>query len=720
MSSTSPELSEAATRVIKAARVANASAMAKLAASFDKSLNGQTEWLWKHPLENPRHPNHFLSFEDLKNCVDSTPSPFWASILSDSVHLFKEHFPDIRVGWAALGVDEISEPQGTGAPNLGLKDLVVYHTGAVKPTNGFEFKYSISNPFLAARLQQLKSNSGNTIAYEQKGIGLCVTREKLSQRFLQMHFIHVDTTAKKFLTDKGDGVPHADIEALAAKILKENGSRGSLWDGYVQAFKPLTSSKLPIHCHLSATSLFHSLTNANAHAAAHLVFGFGDPPKREQAFLIYHAMQIMLSGLPALYSSMSQLRSETLVLRRYKQMVQLLERPLRGITDALAGMQSDTQRLRAILYEPSRALFDSHKVLSELFQEDGTLNASDNVKVILSHGNNYRDQGRSDRDMNSHEKRKGTVGDGKVVLAVALMRILGRAHELKDRQSRFLIVQKAVQILHECTVDPIFRELIADIRWLFKLQDTSIASLFGNPSIHLTTLKRVLFDPFKLETRDWDKRALLLATRPYHRKAIANPGLSLVTFGDGISPVPYNAVLSFMSEISAAICRSKADAKVSKVELQSSGNIISCKVAFDHPGITIYDRLPGLRKLINDFVLPQPPEWRTTDADVGDFRKPFVDLANRLLGLTANTTGWSPRPMSELTSNKQKWEIFAVCRNEDLFRVGFAGSSTQGHDVVFLDWVSNSARHTVKHVKHGNTLKAKSKRGMARKLRVVP
>lgn len=685
--------------IIKRARLANAEALARLAAVFESNRSSEQElWFWKHPLPEPTKPLHFINGLKLKN-----GDAFWAEILRNAVHIVKKtEFIGIPVLWAGFAIDETSSASNS---NLGLDYSIVYYTSGREPTASFPHSF---NKRYLDRILRLRAANGSRSPWwdsPDKGFGLCVTKEQISAKFGQLSFIHVGgSSTQKFRGDQLERWEHPVLKQVRNNVVGTQANT-DLWHAYITPYSNFVGFRRQIGCHLSATSVFHSISDPGAKAAAQLVVGLGKAPDRTQALLIYNSFQIMLAGLPALFSSMQRLKYETAVLKTYSQRARLLERPLASLTGALAAMQADTQALRAILYEPSRALFSSHKALSDLFDEDRALKASDHVTVFLNHGNNYRDDTRNDSDLNPPERRKGTVGDGRVVLAVALMRILGKEDALKDRRSRSLIEQEAIDTLERTEFDPTFQWLVGDIRWLLGLpQKDQVRNLFRKPSLSLSALKRVLFDPFKLETREWDMRALLLATRPYQHPQIPNPGTALVNFDPGISPVPYHAVLSFATELAAAIYHSPESkgAAIDTVRLEKERARIVCRISFNTKRIVSARGLQSLTDLINHFILKQPSDWRTTDADAGNFRKPFVDLANRLLGLTKPRTharsgdsrldenhqgGWCAFPIVTLARSSERWEIFGVQHNQSgrMFRVGFSGFHNN-LQTVFLEW----------------------------------
>lgn len=64
--------------------------------------------------------------------------------------------------------------------------------------------------------------------------------------------------------------------------------------------------------------------------------------------------------------------SEKIMQRLHKrdQMLSLLESPLNGLTEAVGRMQKDTQRLRAVLYEPAHAMFAAAPRIAQYFEEN--------------------------------------------------------------------------------------------------------------------------------------------------------------------------------------------------------------------------------------------------------------------------------------------------------------------------------------------------------------
>lgn len=630
-------ISDETLRVIKAARLTNAEALARLAAAFDTGLETQRDWFWKHPLHHAsRKPKtiHFLDNRRLVEFCAKKPTPFWSGIIDRSIKLIKEHFQDLHLAWASFALDEIS-PQSPGFKvdlDLGLKDSIVFHTRHEEPTRGF--KYSITKPFLDERLSQLKANAsleknGSNTSVEQRGIGLCVTKMKVSKLFGQLHFVHVDDDGKDFIADRGHGDERLDLlKPLAAKILKDSPS-GHLWDSYVVGFTHLVDPRATIDCQLSATSLFHSLTDDQAHAAAQLVVGFATPPQRDEALLIYNCLQIMLSGLPALYSSMRRLRLEAAGLAKYKQMVQLLEPPLKRISGVLGQMQSDTQELRAVLYEPEEALFASYSLVEPYFR-NGALVEFPRAGLPPIPAQHSADQ--------------YTPDEAQMVAAIVICAIFGKDKGPLEKTTRQDILDEAASILGEISVKPSSKDMAAELAWL--IEQRSLAQLFTQDpdSVHgaccnaLENIKAALFTPFKPDSPKWPQAALqllhrhvtpkesVLTIRGENRSASEPFKTTLMPNPDRDFPCSYSTMLTFLRDF--AVVARAAKATVTKLDFTAERGGRFVLTLSGNPDVDV----KFLRKRCRQ-VMGLSRDWRIENANYGDSARAFVLFASRLMGI---------------------------------------------------------------------------------------
>ncbi len=670
MSSTSPIIPDDTIWVIKAARLANAEAQARLAAAFESGWRGEAGWDWKQPLEDPERTIHFLDRDGLEQYACSPRAPFWSRILTASLDLFTHpRFKDIPVVLAAFALDEISARSKPRAQHLGLKHSVVFHTNTRAPVHGF--KYSISKPSLDARLAELKrsslsSGANGGINVEQRGIGLCVTKDRLSELFGQLQFIHVDSDGKAFLTDTGDGDQPAGLLTRLVAEIRADSPDAHLWEAYMNGFSHLVTPDSRIHCHLSATSLFHSLINQRAHAAAHLVFGFGAPPKREQALLVYHCFQIVLSGLPALYSSMRRLRQEAADLAKYKQMVQLLEPPLKRISGVLGQMQSDTQELRAVLYEPEEALFASYSLVEPYFRNGSTLSFQTAGLPPIQSKHSYT----------LHE-----ADEIQLITAVVLCAVFGEDKQLFDQEDRDLVLSKAASIMRRVSSQQSSARMAADLAWLVgrnnlaslfeKLPSTAGDSIKKACTDALTSIKAALFTPFKPDATKWPEAALQLLhrhedlkdsdlaingqTRSFARAPEAN---TLMLDPQKSFPCSYSTVLTFIRDFATAAKASRNPAVVKKLTFDKKTKKFVVTLTRS-PAVDVEFIQTNCKQ-----VLAASRDWRIENANYGDMTRAFVLFANRLMGIGSEWKTADKYSKEEIIRAEKIGAVFSVAWSE--------------------------------------------------------
>lgn len=388
---------------------------------------------------------------------------------------------------------------------------------------------------------------------------------------------------------------------------------------------------------------------------------------------------------------------ETEVFRKHSQMLRLLQSPLMRITGALHELERDTQELRGVLYDPAKALFASYPLLAPLFAEDRPFSASKHVQIKINHGGVYEDD----------------PLDGEVVLAVALCRIFGRAGELETQRTKKGIIAHAKEIIRDCQENQSdsFGLLIDDLLWMLDVtkgrkvtsQSMQLCDVIGSGDacLHLATLKAVLFQPFKLETNLWDTRAIALAVRSRldnekmrYRERV---GIKLETLNIQMehNPCSYHSVLSFLTDICSAIGEQKTsklhkttNASVRNLQISSRNDNHTIAVSFSDNWLA-RDQVASLRELLNKHVFSDTRDWRIMETNTGNFRKPFVDLANRLLDASdSEGAKWKPFKTGD---GKNCW---VDLRNEEAsraFRVRVK-LSVKHHPKLIMEWVATSKR----------------------------
>ena len=331
----------------------------------------------------------------------------------------------------------------------------------------------------------------------------------------------------------------------------------------------------------------------------------------------------------ALYERLQERVDE---LERQAQMLELMNRPLRGISEALATMQSDTQELRALMFEPEESLFASFGQIEPFFVEGQLLPvqlAGEGLIRIHHSPDNYSDE------------------ELPIVLAAVLCAAVGKLDRLRNLGRADVLLALAAEVLDEVSERPATRGLARDLKWLVGL--TAEASSPGmrpnwvrflrsvdrlEKTRALRNIKKALFDPFKSGAREWSPIAFQLLS---HHSKVGHKTLNPLLAGQRklpkkVSPVSYAAVLAFVRDIAVAL--TSALRHVTSLAWLDEDGMVECRVEFssaipnDDDGI---DR-EVLAKVL-ETVVTCPREWRIQGANYGDTTRPFVYLANKILGL---------------------------------------------------------------------------------------
>lgn len=327
-------------------------------------------------------------------------------------------------------------------------------------------------------------------------------------------------------------------------------------------------------------------------------------------------------------------------LTKYQQMMQQLQDPLRRISSAISEMQSDTQELRAVLYEPEEALFASYSLIELYFRGGKPIKfAEANLQPIpIKHS---PDQYTEDREI-------------RLVSAVLFCAVFGEDQKLFEERDENRILTVATTIMEKVQCRTSLKRMAADFRWLTEQND--LASLFREPepdkswpnkavySTALSAIKAALFTPFKTDSRQWPQAAFQLlyrhesfkkaeltilgATKKKDDKPCTNP-LS----GAGNSfPCSYATMLTFLRDIAGAARADKENLHVAKLGYNNDDGCCFSMTFSITPEIDV----PDIRKkCASAFGLA---DWRLTGATYGDITRSFMVFANRLLGVNADWT----------------------------------------------------------------------------------
>lgn len=616
-----PNEPEVFLHVIKEARVANADALAKLGKAFEQHPNVLSDTFWQTQLDDDK-TIHLIR----ANALAERKGEFWGAMLCAMRELAESVLGGDYMCWSAISLDESSRIHEEGT--LALRHSIVCYTTEGKPgKEGFD--WSLSKDFFDQRSEKLRTTDSENLDIESFGFGICATPTPIpgAKPFRQLLFIHADEPNFVFSGEPPtDGGQVQVLETFVGK-LPRNGK--TIWETYLAAYTHLFSADRDLHCHLSATTIFHGFHRGGgqAHqAVSQLVIGLDKIPSFDQARLLYNAVQMLQMGIAPLYSSMRRTLREMEALRQYKRMIERVAPPLQRLSEALKDVQSDTQKLRAILFDPAKSLFRLHNELSDLFQEDGRVEELGRVKVTIRHDCSY-----SGEQLEIH---------GRVILATALCRIFGRSKELMEEPDHRCIVARAQAVIQQCSGSEAFRELVEDLEFLFEVKrdaGENLGTLLDkNASSPLLCLKHALFDPFKLETQEWWPVALRLAVRSFmSRDATLPSSATHHTMEPGWSPISYHTLLTFVMDFAATMRYGEAT-EVRELKWDGEGSkrrVLA--IRFSQARLRRHG-FESLKELINTHILRMPMDWRIVESNEGNFRKPFFDLANRILGLKAD------------------------------------------------------------------------------------
>jgi SAM-dependent methyltransferase len=358
----------------------------------------------------------------------------------------------------------------------------------------------------------------------------------------------------------------------------------------------------------------------------------------------------------ALYERLQEQMDE---LNKKAQMLELMQRPLRRISDALSTMQSDTQELRALMFDPEESLFASFSNIAQFFVEATPL-------PILLEG--------QERIYIHHSPDKYSHKELPIVLACVLCAVFGELKQLEQQRRANLVLAVAAGVMDDVSENSAKRELVDNLKWLVGLRDgsgnpdprRSLASLLSEAQYDvqktaLTNIKQALFSPFKTGASTWDPMALQLLAR--HAK-LGSHVLNETLRGSKLlqlptSPISYASVLAFVRDVAVALTTTQR--RVTSLAWAESATVNECVTTFSQK-IPPYGQNGINREYLAEIlqiVSTCPREWRIQDANYGDTTRPFVRLVNKILGLGGHDRAqWA-------TDKLAQDEVFAIRQPND-------------------------------------------------------
>lgn len=367
-------------------------------------------------------------------------------------------------------------------------------------------------------------------------------------------------------------------------------------------------------------------------------------------------------------------------LEKYKQMIAVVSEPLNNITQALADMQRDAQKVRAALYDPGKAIFQAHSLIGALY-EDGRryfICGNEDLPVILAHKpERYTLQTPPDADQENSEFKSKL--SGKCVLAEALLTIFGRQKVLKASPTYTKALLRAKAELFVIAGDDAFAELAEDVVWLcsegLSNDKATLMNLVEDPVAPLEQLKKAVHYPFKVELSSWDGWPFLLALRRFLAEIAAfsvnsEQGIEAakesLTIDPSHTPATCGSILRFVVDLCLAELESGAR-PLKRFRLEGTRTQTSMALQFVKWPLeaTKVASLEGdLERVVN-----VPRDWRIRETSQGNIFGPFVMLAHGLLGIVSKESGvpgWTRESGSTLGDYR---EILKLKKNGRFFAV---------------------------------------------------
>ena len=268
-------------------------------------------------------------------------------------------------------------------------------------------------------------------------------------------------------------------------------------------------------------------------------------------------------------------------LDRYRQLLESLQQPLRAITSSFSRLQSETQEMRAILNDPEVGIFESHAAIVPLFQMEVPIKISEFITLNPSH--DY--EGVSENSLRmalcyAIGAIFGVVERFRIAQTVEALEAIcvNAIEEIRLRATRSSILEVMEVIFwHEREGTESWR-LETAVEW--KKNNIRNAGREKNQD-RISTLKQILYTPFKDFGGRWPLKPIVLATfgvevaktldvghtspasyRPYSSKEGKWMGMSPTR-----TPVPQHALINFILRMTR-----NAKASVSSLEVLLVGD----------------------------------------------------------------------------------------------------------------------------------------------------
>ena len=370
-------------------------------------------------------------------------------------------------------------------------------------------------------------------------------------------------------------------------------------------------------------------------------------------------------------------------LRKQAEALDLLQKPLRAISSALSTMQSESQELRAILYEPEEALFASHAAISPFFKDGAPLPlGSPWAKTIQIR----------------HTPNQYKLEDATLVLSCLVCAIFGEIETIRLLPHRDLLTDGVAEIIGKKRVSQATSNLSKVLAWLLTGDENAHLEEFIKRADKdkvvnaILNIKHSLFAPYKAFSNKWHPIAFRLLARS---EILMSWGCKCggelnkdeeVQLPD--SPISYSTALAFVRDIALALRAPNAEGMatrtLSEISVRYADNKVVLELTFSRE---IENSREGLdvsfvRETLDMMAQRAPREWRILDDNFGDSTRPFVFLVNKVLGLEekGRKLGWAINRMAD------ERVLFACKKNDEIAKVNYTLGVSNCNTKIYMTW----------------------------------
>ena len=332
---------------------------------------------------------------------------------------------------------------------------------------------------------------------------------------------------------------------------------------------------------------------------------------------------------------------------RYRQRLELMDKQIGQMLDAVTVLQKSSSEVRAIVRDPSDAIFGIHPLVAPLFDENsGGLKVASDFSAHIEH-----------QPSNYQETNPQHVRSLRSVMALLLLRWTGN-HDDTTKQTYIDSIAGTISWLDACEENEALKPLLSLIKRVLVRSEGN-----GSPPPVIPRLSEILteaypftalrqgacaakcllFTPFKLAADELGLLPIAVALGLNSLKVVSNAASTLPIADEAIlekklslnperSPAMPRDIIQFLLGVVGEAGNRKKAARVTTAEVTTRTTEQQIKIDFAEDYLT---GATGTLKLDLRKLLQVPRDWRIEFGASGNFSSPYMRLVSRLLGVGA-------------------------------------------------------------------------------------